>query len=270
MKYKRVAVHGVPRSGTTWIGEILNSSPHTAYRYQPLFSYAHKDFLTGSSSAEDVAEFFDRLLDCQDVFTNQTAKRACGALPVFEKNRLTHVVYKEVRYLNILWNLMRRAPDVLLCGVIRSPVEVIGSWLNAPREFRADLGWVDLEEWRYAPKKNMNRPEEFNGFEKWKEAANTFIHLQKAFPGRVHILCYGDLMRDPAGEAARLFDFLGLEVLEPTREFLAASSERTVADAYSVFRKREDVGAGARALRKEIADQIVRDLEGTELARYLA
>ena len=46
LKYIPVAIHGVPRSGTSWIGEIINSSPNVLYKFQPLFSYALKDFLT--------------------------------------------------------------------------------------------------------------------------------------------------------------------------------------------------------------------------------
>ena len=36
---KNVAIFGVPRSGTSWLGQIFNSSPMVAYRFQPLFSY---------------------------------------------------------------------------------------------------------------------------------------------------------------------------------------------------------------------------------------
>jgi hypothetical protein len=69
--YHKVAIHGVPRSGTTWLGEIINSSPKTAYRYQPLFSYAHKDFLTNASTKTEINEFFIRLLQCEDDFVQR-------------------------------------------------------------------------------------------------------------------------------------------------------------------------------------------------------
>ena len=153
--FKKVAVHGVPRSGTSWVGEILNSSPNTAYRFQPLFSYAHKAYLDNTSTKEDIAQFFSRLRNCDDDFTNQKAKRNSGDFPQFRKQKITHVIYKEVRYLNILFNLMRKTEDVLLISVIRNPLSVINSWLRAPREFRRDLGWSEIEEWRYALKKNL-------------------------------------------------------------------------------------------------------------------
>ena len=42
---KRIAIHSVPRSGSSWLGQILNSSLKVCFRFQPLFSYAFKDYL---------------------------------------------------------------------------------------------------------------------------------------------------------------------------------------------------------------------------------
>ena len=167
-KYIKIAVHGVPRSGTSWIGEILNSSPNTIYRYQPLFSYAHKDYLNNVSSRKDIDSFFERLLYCDDEFTNQIAKRNAGYFPVFKKEQITHVIYKEVRYINILFNLMCQAKNALLCGVMRNPLSVINSWLKAPREFRSDLGWSELREWRYANKKTRRNQKNSMGMKNGK------------------------------------------------------------------------------------------------------
>ena len=100
----RVAVHGVPRSGTSWIGEILNSSPHTIYRFQPLFSYAMKGALTECSPLKEIDSFFRTLESIEDDFINQTEKRQTGQFPKFSKGTPSHIVYKEVRYMNILPN----------------------------------------------------------------------------------------------------------------------------------------------------------------------
>lgn len=40
----KIAIHSVPRSGSTWLGEILNSSANVKYCFQPLFSYKFKEF----------------------------------------------------------------------------------------------------------------------------------------------------------------------------------------------------------------------------------
>ncbi len=56
----KIAVHGVPRSGTSWLSEIFNSSPRVLFKYQPLFSYVLKDFLNPGSSREEIGAFFEK------------------------------------------------------------------------------------------------------------------------------------------------------------------------------------------------------------------
>lgn len=265
----KVAVHGVPRSGTSWIGEILNSSPHTIYRFQPLFSYALKDFLTNASTRQDIELFFEKLLQVQDAFINQTQKRNIGDFPRFEKRESTHIIYKEVRYINILYNVMRRTENLYLFAVIRNPLSVINSWLRAPREFRRDLGWNELEEWRYAIKKNLNKPEEFNGYEKWKEAALIFRNLKAQYPDRVFIVTYHRFLAHPAEEAEKLFNAIALPLTDSTKEFIEASSNKPNLNPYSVFRSNQSDTQWKKELNPEIVEKILSDIEGTELQEYL-
>ncbi len=264
----KVAVHGAPRSGTSWLGEILNSNPATAYRYQPLFSYAHKDFLNDRSTRADIAEFFMRLGRCEDAFTNQNERRNLGELPKFSKTGMTHVVYKEVRYHHILENMMHQLDDTLLVAAIRSPLGAINSW-SLPREFRADLGWSEIEEWRFADKKNAGKPEEFNGYEKWKEATRLFMRLHNRYPNRVHLLHYSRLLRDPVTETERLFGFLNLQVTKATLNFLRQSRNFDNPSAYSVYRSRLKDDAWQHQLHPAISTHIVDDLTGTSLEAFL-
>ena len=266
---RNIAVHGVPRSGTSWVGEILNSSPNTVYRYQPLFSYAHKDYLSNASTKDDIAQFFCRIRFCDDDYTNQKERRNSGDFPLFAKEKITHVIYKEVRYINILFNLMRKTDDVLLIAVIRNPLSVINSWLRAPREFRRDLGWSEMDEWRYALKKNLNRPEEFHGYEKWKEAANIFTQLRRTYPNRVYILKYSDLLRHPTLETKKIFDFLDLEFTEQTKDFLHDSTTCERGNAYAVFRNNQSDDKWRAELNSEILEEIISDLDGTNLGLFV-
>jgi len=268
----RVAIHGAPRSGTTWIGEIVNSHPCVIYKYQPLFSYKFKNYLTPSSTLSDIEQFFDELSTCTDAFLDQEERRATGKLPSFQKSDATHVVYKEVRHHHILWNLLRRDPAIRLIAIVRNPIDVLSSWFAAPREFRRDLGWLEREEWRYALRKNMNRPEDFFGFEKWKEAAQIFLNLSEQFADRVLLVRYEDFQSNAQVETDRLLRFLGLAPAFQTDQFLANSRTRTIEDPYSVFRQ-----AGQprnrrfdNAVLAEIRREIETDLDGTPLERFLS
>jgi len=265
----RVAVHGVPRSGTTWVGEILNSSPNVIYKYQPLFAYALKGFLTPNSTPAEIDAFFSRLVTTQDEFMDQVAAREAGKLPSFTKSTPTHVVYKEVRYHGILTNLLQRAPDVRLIAVIRNPLATLNSWLRAPREFRQDLGWSVAAEWRAAPSKNLDRPEEYNGYERWKEATRLFLRLEAQFPDRVHLLRYSALVNNTSVEVERLFTFCGLSVTEQTLAFLTASTTQMVGDAYAVYRSQQTDDRWRTELDPEIVAAVCDDLKTDQLSIFL-
>jgi hypothetical protein len=265
---QKFAIHGVPRSGTTWIGEILNSSPSVCYRYQPLFSYALKSYLTASSTSDSIGAFYDELLSTQDEFLLQSEARKMGRLPTFEKAEVSHVGYKEVRYHQILPNFVRHAPDVKFIFVLRNPFSVINSWLNAPREFRADLSWDRLKEWRYALRKNLNRPEEFNGYEKWKEATLMFSYLSEQYPDRVKTLRYDVLLMDPVRQVQHVFEFLGLEYTDQTDAFLNRVNDSDF-DAYSVVRSEQTDDKWKARLEPEIIEAIKKDLKGGGLEFFL-
>jgi hypothetical protein len=264
-----VAIHGVPRSGTSWLGEILNSSPATVYKFQPLFSYRFKSFLGPTSSAAEIDDFFRRVAASSDDFLDQTERRSSGSLPTFDKERPTHLVYKEVRYHHILPNLLERCPELRLVSIVRNPIAVISSWLRAPREFRADLGWQPLEEWRRAPSKNQGRPEEFYGYEKWKEATRLFFALEREHSGRVVVVDYHQLVTDRHAAVERIFDCCGLAITRQTEDFLARSASRDVDDPYGVYRSRSTDDEWTRHLDAEIAAAIAADLRGDDLERLL-
>lgn len=265
-----IAVHGAPRSGTSWLGEILNSSPATCYKYQPLFSYRFKSFLTPTSTAGDIEDFFRQLATARDDFLDQTERREQGSMPTFVKGEATHLVYKEVRYHHVLPNLLARSPRLRLVAIIRDPLAVLASWMATPREFRSDLGWRPLEEWRHAPKKNLDRPEEFFGFERWKVSARTFLELERAHPRRVRVLEYDRLLRDTTPTVRSLFAFCGLEHTAQTEGFLAQSAARNVDDPYAVYRTRADARDSRQRLDPAIEAAVRQDLAHDDLERFLS
>jgi hypothetical protein len=265
---QKFAIHGLPRSGSTWVGEIFNSSPQVCYRFQPLFSYALKGYLGESCSSIQVDEFYEALRLNEDAFLCQSSARNSGKLPTFEKSEITHVGYKEVRYHHILPNFIRRSKGVKFVLIQRNPFSVINSWLNAPREFRGDLGWDRLEEWRYALKKNLNRPEEFNGYEKWKEAALLFHYLAEQYPDRVKILRYDELLMDSVCQVRKVFRFLGLNYTNQTDAFLNEATA-TDTDSYSVVRSGQTDDKWKTQLDPEIVEAIAKDLEGGVLDFFL-
>ena len=258
---RRIAIHSVPRSGSSWLGQIFNSSPEVCFRFQPLFSYAFKDYLNDKSSREDIVGFFENIEKSSDDFLLQRDKVENGEYPCFSKdNKFTHIVYKEVRYHNILKNMLVKDKELIVIGLIRNPYAVINSFLNSPREFRKDLDWNEIEEWQFADKKNLKRSEEFFGYEKWKEVYFIFKELEKEFKDRFCIVYYDDLIKDTIKEAQKIFDFCNLNVNTQTKEFIKSSNTSKHKNAYSVYRKKINDNAWAGHLETSIRDMISSDL----------
>lgn len=257
----KVAIYSVPRSGSSWLGSILDSSPNTLYRYQPLFSYTHKGQLDTKSSLEDINSFFEDISKTEDEFVLQYEAVKKNLVPLFPKTKPTHIVYKEVRYLHILENLLLKDNDVKVIGLVRSPFAVINSWLQAPKEFKKELGWKVEEEWKFAPSKNLNKQEEFNGFEKWKESIFLFLKLLQDYPNQFFLVNYDDLLSDRENAIKKIFKFCDLPYTKQTQDFLEESSNQNKLDAYSVFKFKKDDKSWKQSLPDFITEAIKSDKE---------
>lgn len=255
----RIALHSPPRSGSTWLGSIFDSHPDVVYKYQPLFSYAFKDRLGPNSSSKEIREFFREISETEDDFIDQTEAKKNGIVPDFERSGCEAIVYKEVRYHHILRNLLVTDTDLKVVGLIRNPISTIYSWLNAPKEF--EDSWDPLEEWRYAPSKNQGRPEEFNGYEKWKEVAFLFLELKERHEDRFFLLTYESFNATPKAVARKLFSFAGLSWQKQTEEFLKESTSTSVDAPYGVFREQPQNYRHTDDIHPDIKKTILSDSE---------
>lgn len=262
------AIHGAPRSGTTWLGQIFRSQPQVAYRYQPLFSYRFKDRITTESSAGEIARFLEELEETDDEFILQTSKIEEGAQTAFsERLPPSHLVFKEVRYHHLIERFLSKVPGMKCIGIVRNPCGVMNSWLSTPREF--DPEWNPEDEWRDAPSKNAGRIEEYYGFSKWKELTNAFLDYQHDFKDQFLLVRYEDLVNNPESETIRLFDFVGLSMHPQVEEFLSSSQKREVNHPDSVFRQPDVKDRWKDQLAPEIQTAIHDELQGTRLEQFL-
>jgi len=231
----KIAIHSVPRSGSTWLGEIFNSSTKTKYCFQPLFSYRFKDYLSPQSTIADVEGFFQQLAYLEtDDYILRKPERKNGTLPVFPFLEFSHVVYKEVRYHHILENLCNLRCNIKFVLLIRNPIEVMNSWINSPKEFHPS--WNIDEELLMAPKKNLSRAEEFYGLQAWIDTTKLFEQLASTFPDDVILIQYSDLKQNPVQATKTLFEFCHLSYEKSTESFLRQSQTTFVGGTYSVFR----------------------------------
>ena len=86
---KKIAIFSVPRSGSTWLGQIFNSSPYVAYRFQPNFAYSFSEHLTENATRLEIENFYERLLKTDDPFVNAEISISSRKNIQFEKKENT-------------------------------------------------------------------------------------------------------------------------------------------------------------------------------------
>lgn len=264
---RTIMIAGVARSGTSWLGQVFNSSPRTVFRFQPLFAYEFKGRVDEDSTRDDFETLFADMAAADTPFLTQRDKQESGEYPRFTKEAGADVlVFKENRYQSVLAAMMRRVPALTGIGITRNPCAVINSWRKNPREFPpgSDL----MKEWRFANNKNKGN-EDYFGFHRWKEVAHLHLDLQDRFPDRFRVVRYEDLVHDPRQRIPELFAFCGLPVEAQTLDFLHASTQSANDSYYAVFKP----GSVADRWRKELDPRIVGEIEdelaGTRLERFI-
>lgn len=269
MEKTKIAFHGVPRSGTSWLGAIFDSSLNVSYRNQPLFSFKFKSFLTENSKKEEIDQFFSLIEECNDDFIIQKEGKSIGHIPTFQKGNITHIIYKEARYHHILVNMLEQHDTLKIIGIVRNPKSVISSWYHAPKEFKKDE-WDILKEWEYASLKNEGRLEEFYGYLKWKEVTKIFLYLKEKYPNRFYLLEYNELLNRTEETVRDLFHFCDIQFSEQTAHFLDLSKKKDLSeDSYSVYRLNQVDDKWKIELPFEIIKSIENDLKGTVLEKFL-
>jgi Sulfotransferase family len=263
-----VVVAGAARSGTSWLGQIFDSSPDVAYRFQPFFSYAFRGFVEFDSSKERWKDFFQQLYTSQDPFLLQTDKRKSGEYPTFAKRESPRsLVIKTCRFQYLLSPLLHKLDNAKLVGIVRHPGGALASWLTNPKEFPP--GAALEQEWRFGGCKNQGLESEFFGYYKWKEIAHLYWDLRDQFPDRVRIVRYENLVDHPQEEARNLFDFAGLPWSQATEDFLAQCHSTHQVSTYSVFKDRSVRDQWRTKLPRTIQEAIQQDLQGTRLEEFI-
>ncbi|WP_309088945.1 sulfotransferase [Domibacillus sp.] len=270
MEFKDIiSIHGAPRSGTSWLGQIFDSSPEVRYKFQPLFSYAFKDRLNLQSSAKEIDEFFNEVYLKKDPFLDQEDKKEKGSYPVFEEKdeKPNFLITKMVRYHFLIPHFLSNMPSIKVIGIVRHPCGVLNSWYKAPREFRPE--WDFKKEWQYAPSKNQFRPEEYFGYNRWKELTQIFLYCQEKWPEKFYLIRYEDLVENTIQVIGEAFLFSGIEMNKQTKEFLLKSKSDHQNDEYSVYKGNKDHRDWESELDKNIIKHIYKDLAGTNMEIFL-
>lgn len=269
MMYQRVAaITGMPRSGTSWIGQVVDSSPEVRYKMSPLFSYEFKNQVREGATRQDWERVLRGAYSSENEFMNQTERRRAGEYPTFEVKQADPplLVIKYNRFQNLTEEMLALLPELKMLAVVRHPCGAMHSWLTAPKEFPPDAD--PLEHWRSGAAKKSGYGD-FFGFDDWCSVTRLHLRLSAERPQQFRIVRYETFVDDAEQQTRSLFDWLGLEYTEQTARFLRQSQMTSVPGDYSVFRSPAVKDRWRSELQPEIQEVIFSELEGTELARFL-
>ena len=266
--YKKViALIGMPRSGSSWLGQIFDSSPNVAYRLEPVFSYAFKDAVDENSSKEDYIEFFKGIYRSSDDFLLQTDKRKSGIYPTFSKcDRPEFLAFKTTRFHNLIRDMLKYFDNLKMISIVRHPCGAINSWLNTPGEFPSSAD--PMIEWRTGSCRKTAK-EEFWGFNDWKKVTLFHMQLEDEYPGQFKIVRFDNLVENTKELTGELFEFTGLELEEQTLEFISKSQSRHDEDSYSVYKSKKVVESWKKSLPLHIQKEILDEIRDTKLSRFI-
>ncbi|MFZ7119510.1 MAG: sulfotransferase [Eubacteriaceae bacterium] len=264
-----ISVHGAPRSGTSWLGQIFNSSPDVRFKFQPFYSYAFRDQLNIDDEPEKTFSFFKELYSTDEEYLDRRIQIDQGIYPEFKikKKSPKILALKSVKYHYLIPKFLRELDNIKIICIIREPKAVMNSFLNASKEF--DPSWDRLREWRFAQSRNDFRPEYYYGFHRWLECNMLFLEMKNNYPEKTMLVNYHKLCNNPVEETENLFDFCGLKITKQTLTFLEKSTNSFQNDIYSVFRGKKDQNAWKSTLEIKIQNAIDKRMKGTELEDFL-
>ncbi len=263
-----VSIVGMPRSGTSWLSQIVDSSPQVCFRLSPLFSYQFKNMLNNTSSKKEWEYVFNGAYNSDNTFMNQSERRISGEYPVFlnKEKTLDYLVIKATRFHNLIDNMMTLFENLKTIAIVRHPCGSINSWISTPNEFPQDA--TPDKEWR---KGTCRKSEigEFWGFDDWKKVTKLHMKLKEKYPDRFYIQKYEALVDEPLSEAKKIFSFLQLKMETQTFEFIEQCHEIHSESAYGVYKNPNVKNRWKTELDINIRREIIEDLQNTDLEIFI-
>lgn len=264
---------GMPRSGTSWLSQIVESSPDCVVRLSPNFSYPLKHRLHMASSPEAWRAVLQAARASDDPFMTQDYRRDTGELGRFgdkPPEGLQVLAVKDTRFHGLYLDAMDKLSDAKLVYIVRHPAACLWSW-RCCKEFPPDTDF--RAHWRSGACRKTGLPPtedgEYWGFDDWKALTRRYVTLAAAEPARYHVLHYERLVACAEAEVAALFRFVGLPMTPSTRRFLRDSQSRHDPRPYAVYKDRTVADVWRPHFPPEVLRQIEAETRDPLLSPYV-
>ncbi len=278
---------GMPRSGTTWIGKLLDSHPDTLYRHEP-DSWQRLDGMPLLPAPDDAYQYDALVTAYVERIPGMHVNKVCARVPLFPKTyqsalrlqvvragvllakfggrrfadfpvlgvldgaRYTglRLVWKSIESLGRLATIMAILEHARAIHLLRHPCGHVASVLRgeAERKFSGSCGasadygmFALLSETPQARRRGLDLAQ-FRALTPTQRLAWRWVLVnEKAMEecaelGRVRVVRYEDVCKDPLATLKDLFDFLGLPWHEQTQRFIDSSTSGENKAYYSLFK----------------------------------
>lgn len=257
----------MPRSGTSWLGQIFDSSPNVAFRMEPLFAYQFKNRINEKSPREEITKFFTEVYLTDDDFIHQKESRIKGSYYFFEKKPTPEfLVVKTTRHHHFLERYLRLIDCMEVISIIRHPCAVISSWINTEREFMAK-GCTVKNDWR-SGECRKDGDGEFWGFDDWLSVTQQHVELSQKY-SNFNIVKYAELIHRTEDVTGRLFKQLSIPFTRQTVGFLKDCHSKNHDDPYSVFKSTDVENKWKTKLDNAIAQEIIKETIASGLGDFI-
>lgn len=248
-----VSIHGVPRSGTTWLQSIFNSNKNIKTIYQPLFSYKFKNMIDKNSTKQQWDKFINGMIETEDDFcTMQSDLHTNNGMFKNEYKKkidINCLMMKNVHHHNLMEKFIQLQPDIKIIGIVRSPFSIVYSQMTAKRE--------KLVDWFSGKDKNMGKKENYFGLQKWKQFNDEIYSLKQKYPKNVSIVVYENLVYNPYEQVKRLCKECNITFTRDMVNFIQKSITTNESYDYSVNRTEDTINKWKGKLDNNIVNYIL-------------
>ena len=238
-----IVVAGSPRSGTTWVAEVLNTIPDSSILYEPLYlrsdpslkeiGFKWRTFISSDSDLPGAREFIRDVL---------AAKILNGwTLSLVDKGHITSTkvwIVKFVRANMLLGWMVRRFPIKPPLAIVRHPCAVVASQLRMGEKHWKNPS-IDYPEFfenysQFKPVKDKVKSVEEKLALIW--CIENFSVFTEPKPYPWFLVTYEELVKDSVKKFTEIFEHFGHAISSEAIKKIKKDSSTTVKDELSWHR----------------------------------
>lgn len=272
-KIQRVIVVTYFRAGSTFVGDILSSTPRTFYHFEPMHMFS-KDARLDGAAAANASGLIGHLLRCDFERVQHYVRWASNQKFLFKRNHFLwalcggqHPVCFKPDYVS---KVCSRAPAQVM-KVTRLHMSQVRDWLidnpdiagsvkvlHLVRDPRGILASRRLLDWCNESKSCAHQDTLCSEL---RADLDSYEELKAMFPNSTYRVRYEDVSLDPKKEAVKLFRALGLNYTVYVTNFLKTHTKARRADTLDPYSTRRNSSTVAFQWRTKLSYEDIGDIQ---------